>query len=240
MHLYSMHKRDVFLALCGFVCSFILLLFIGLAGPNVTQLHSISASHILSSSHHLNRTQFEHLLHNGPFRLHSPTVSSYDDHLRLWITVRLQGKTSVATTTAAVQDNADADIDTFQKTFRTWLRVTVRQSKQPEAINRSILNQFDVDRNNVSGSSHNLHCDANRCDPVLLLSLEQLDHSQYTIQLSFNQLLNSLQSPSIRDIEFTFTTLNAPFANLSIWFRLLCLLSCLVISVRLAQSTLTV
>lgn len=238
MHLYTMHKRDILLALCGFVCSFILLLLIGLAGPNVARLHSVSASHILSANRVANQTMLTNLMHHGPFVLHSPLVNSYDDHLRLWMTIRLRpvarpGKSTISTTPSSAISAEGDHTETFQKSFPTWLQIIVRQSGDAKSVGQLMLNQWKGPQSsNQSGSYHNLRCFDRQCEPILLVSLEQLDHFAYTIRLGFDQLINAQFAPKIEDIEFTFATLNPTFASLSIWFRLLCLLSTLIISVK--------
>lgn len=86
MHLYHMHKRDVLLLLSGFLATFILLLFIGLAGPNTTKINSVSAQDLFQMKN-LNESIKNSLLPSGPFILSSPAISVYSEHLRLWVSI---------------------------------------------------------------------------------------------------------------------------------------------------------
>lgn len=79
-----MHKRDILLILTAFFASFILLLFIGLAGPNVTKFDSIRAQDLFNRNK-LNESIRENLLETGPFILSTPPISVYSEYLRLWV-----------------------------------------------------------------------------------------------------------------------------------------------------------
>lgn len=81
-----MHKRDILLILSGFLATFILLLFIGLAGPNVTKFDSITAQKIFDENK-FNQSIRGSLLETGPFRLGAPPISVYSEHICLWVSI---------------------------------------------------------------------------------------------------------------------------------------------------------
>lgn len=91
MHLYAMHKREILLTLAGFLSTFVLLLFIGLAGPNVTKLDTKMANDIFKDNN-INASLASDLLYQGPFTLFTPTMSTYSQHLCLYITFYLRNE----------------------------------------------------------------------------------------------------------------------------------------------------
>lgn len=233
MHLYTMHKRDLLLSLTGFVSSFVLLLFIGLAGPNVTRLQSISAAEVFDM-HHLNHSVAQQLLHNGPFLLHSPQLSTYADHLRLWVTFRLDNSVSSKQENDLGSTVSSIDLDegeAFHKRFRTLLRVTGKQGSNVDRIIIDQINRSDSSSQTDSSKYHRLFCSGVHCHPVQLLHLEHLNFQTYSVEIRFEQLLSEHLHSRISDIEFTFATLNPSFTNLTIWFRFICLICALAVTV---------
>lgn len=234
MHLYTMHKRDLLLSLSGFVSSFVLLLFIGLAGPNVTRLQSISAKEIFDL-HHLNQSVAQQLLHNGPFLLHSPSLSPYADHLRLWVTFQLDNSVSkrdslTSTSTASSLDLEEGEA--FHKRFRTLLRVIGKENSNSDQT--TIIDQINGSSSSLLSDSskyHRLFCSGIYCQPIQVLHLEHLNFQTYSVEVRFEQLLSEHLQNRISDIEFTFATLNPSFTNLTIWFRFICLVCALTVTV---------
>lgn len=93
MYVYIMHKREVLLSLLTLLSSYILLLFIGLAGPNVDTLNSVTAQQIFSDSN-INANYTSQLLQSGPFIVTTASLSSYSQQLSLYISFSLLNEES--------------------------------------------------------------------------------------------------------------------------------------------------
>lgn len=85
MRLYSMHKREFVMVFLGFFACFILGIFIGLAGPPITQTTGISASTILANTSH---ARDKNIKATGPFTMRSPLMTTYSQ--QLWIIAKLE------------------------------------------------------------------------------------------------------------------------------------------------------
>lgn len=80
-----MHKREFVMVFLGFFACFILGIFIGLAGPPITQTTEISATTILSNTSHAHDTNIKA---TGPFMMRSPLMTTYSQ--QLWIIAKLE------------------------------------------------------------------------------------------------------------------------------------------------------
>lgn len=199
MHLYGMHKREIFLALAGFLSTFVLLLFIGLAGPNVTKLDIDKASDIFKKNN-INSSLATNLLSKGPFKLFTPTMSTYSQHLCLYITFYLRNEESS---------------ETFNKEFIVALKMEGIKFEGKGVI---IL---DEELDLGGGRSHHLFCSDKRCDPIQVFHLEFLEYQSYGFTVSFKGLESIHEKYEITDIRFTFQSINSSFTTLTIWFRFL-------------------
>lgn len=215
MHLYAMHKREILLALAGFLSTFILLLFIGLAGPNVTKLDVTQASEIFKNNQ-INSTAGSELLFKGPFVLITPSMSTYSQHLCLYVTFYLK--------------NEEAS-ETFHKDFVVALKIKgIEDEKTSKSV--EILNE---DLELGGGRLHHLYCSVKRCDPVQTFHLEFLEYQSYQFEVTFRELESVHAKYVISDIRFTFQSINTSFTNLSIWFRFLFLAVAFLIMVSAAN-----
>lgn len=93
MYVYVMHKREVLLSLMTLLAAYVLLLFIGLAGPNVDKINSVMAKEMMIESN-INDNYTAQLLSYGPFVVTTPTLSPYSQQLSLYLTFSLQNEES--------------------------------------------------------------------------------------------------------------------------------------------------
>lgn len=217
MHLYVMHKREVLVTLAGFVSSFILLLFIGLAGPNVTRLDVTKASEIFKSDN-INDTTATQLMQTGPFALYTPTMSTYSQHLTLYVTFFLKNEESS---------------ETFNTDFVVALRIEGITEPSEEAKNRvEILNE---DITMAGGRMHHLFCSVKKCNPIQVFHLEFLEYQHYDFEVTFRKLEPVHKKYGISDIRFSFQSINSSFTTLTIWFRFVFLAAAFTVTVSTAE-----
>ena len=88
-----MHKREVLLSLLTLLSSYILLLFIGLAGPNVDKVSSITSRQIFTDSS-ISDNYTAQLLQSGPFIVTTASLSAYSQQLSLYISFSLVNEES--------------------------------------------------------------------------------------------------------------------------------------------------
>lgn len=93
MYVYVMHKREVLLSLSALLSAYILLLFIGLAGPNVDKINSVMAKEMISESN-IQENYTAQLLSYGPFVVITPALSTYSQQLSLHLTFSLKNEES--------------------------------------------------------------------------------------------------------------------------------------------------
>lgn len=93
MYVYVMHKREVLLSLLSLFSVYILLLFIGLAGPNVDKVNTVTAQDIFTESN-INPNYTSQLLSSGPFILTTPMLTPYAQQLSLHVTFSLKNEES--------------------------------------------------------------------------------------------------------------------------------------------------
>lgn len=93
MYVYIMHKREVLLSLLALLSAYILLLFIGLAGPNVDKVTKITAQEMFTESN-INSNYTSQLLQSGPFIVTTASLSSYSQQLALYISFSLKNEES--------------------------------------------------------------------------------------------------------------------------------------------------
>lgn len=216
-----MHKREVLLSLAGFICSFILLLFIGLAGPNVIKLQTTKATEMTTT----NGTSPSELLSTGPFTMYIDSLSTYSQHLYLYVRFYLK-KEDLS--------------ETFTKNFIIALKINGIQS---ETITSAIPNQstqsisstgitvLNEDINLHGGRFHSLICTGSKCNSIQVFHLEFLEYSSYAFEVNFRGLEQIEANHGIKDIKFTFQSTNTSFTTLTIWFRFVFLATAFVVTV---------
>ncbi|KAI1292816.1 Transmembrane protein [Halotydeus destructor] len=210
MHLYTMHKREILLTLAGFLSTFVLLLFIGLAGPNVTKLDVTQASEIFKTNH-INMSTGSEILYKGPFVLITPTMSTYSQHLCLYVTFYLK--------------NEEAS-ETFHKDFVIALKIkAIEDEKSGKSVD--ILSE---DLELGGGRLHHLYCSVKKCDPIQTFHLEFLEYQSYEFEVTFKGLESVHAKYVLNDIKFTFQSINTSFTTLTIWFRFVFLAAAFVIT----------
>lgn len=79
MRLYSMNKREFVLVFLAFFASFVLGIFIGIAGPPITLTKEVDAATLQK-----NDTKSEDFIATGPFVLKSPFTTTYSQQLWLF------------------------------------------------------------------------------------------------------------------------------------------------------------
>lgn len=211
MHIYAMHKREILLTLAGFLSTFILLLFIGLAGPNVTKLDVTQASEIFKANN-INSSISSNLLFKGPFVLITPSMSTYSQHLCLYVTFFLKNEEST---------------ETFHKDFTVALKIKgIVDEKGSKSL--TILSE---DIKLGGGRTHHLYCSVRRCDPIQTFHLEFLEFQSYEFYVTFDGLESVHEKYIIGDIRFTFQSINTSFTTLCIWFRFVFLVVSFIITV---------
>lgn len=146
MHLYVMHKREVLLALLGFCSTFVLLLFIGLAGPNVAKLDEISASEMFEQDK-MNASISQRLISTGPFAVTTTSLSTYSQQLCLFLTFHLKN-----------EETSEA----FHKDIVVAVQIDGDESGK--------LTKLFAD----DGRTYQLYCSALKCEPIEVLHLQFL------------------------------------------------------------------
>ena len=225
MHIYVMHKREVLLSLAGFICSFILLLFIGLAGPNVTKLQTTKATEMTTT----NGTSPTDLLTTGPFTMIIDSLTTYSQHLYLYIRFYLK--------------NEEVS-ETFNKHFIIALKINGILSETVSSVIRNqslqaispqtgvtILNE---DINLGGGRIHTLICTGSKCNSIQVFHLEFLEYSSYAFEVNFKELDSVQTKYGISDIKFTFQSTNTSFTTLTIWFRIVFLTTAFFVTVSMS------
>lgn len=211
MNVYAMHRREILLSLAGFLSTFILMLFIGLAGPNVVKLDLLKASEIFEKDQITNISVQQSLLVSGPFIVNVPEMSSFSNRICLWITFFIKG---------------DPDTGAFQKQFT--ITINIRGKINGNNSGEAILIDSDA------GRHHHLNCNGNLCEPIQVMHLEYLKYSNYEIEMKFKDLEHFNSKNPITDIDFTFQSINPSFTSLTIWFRFIFLVLTFIITVCLS------
>jgi len=204
-----MHKREILLTLVGLLSGFVLFIFIGLAGPNITKLDTLTAVDIFDKDKINSSSVKQSLLISGPFLITVPKISRYSVHLCLWITFFIEG---------------NEESVSFQKRFSIAIKIKGIDGNQTY----SVLDE-SFERNQAT--SHPLICDENRCEPIEALHLEHLDYTKYEIEIRFNNLQHFDSKNHITNIHFTFQYINPSFTSLTIWFRFIFLMITFMVTV---------
>lgn len=115
------------------------------------------------------------------------------------------------------------ETEAFHKQFYVSLRITATSdSKEEEILNE---NQLNLDHKQKFGRVHKLVCVSKKCNPVEILHLEYLQYSTYSIYIRFQDLHTINEKYHMKDILFTFQSINSSFTTLTIWFRFFFLVS---------------
>ncbi|XP_014262510.1 transmembrane protein 181 isoform X1 [Cimex lectularius] len=207
MRLYSMHKREfVMVFLCFYIC-FGLGVFIGLAGPPITVTSSFKGTSILKEQN----TSIGDIWH-GPFKIKSPTMSTY--HQQLWVLAQIR------------TDNKDDDI--LDRAFHVSVAISALTSDHKEV---RILRA-----DQAHNRTHHLRCDSQICNPVTILHLGFLDYTHYILDVNFNGLENFHKHYTVKQVTFFFKSYNPGFTQIEIWFRFIFLLSTFIITCWFAHT----
>lgn len=84
MRLYTMHKREFVIVFMAFLAAFGLGIFIGLAGPPITEETEITAQQIMAMT---NSTAVAPSIASGPFLVKSQFLTTYNQ--QLWVIAKL-------------------------------------------------------------------------------------------------------------------------------------------------------
>lgn len=88
MRLYTMHKREFVMVFVAFLAAFALAIFIGLAGPPITEETEITAKQIFAQMNATTRPgAVAPTIANGPFMIRSQFMSTYNQ--QLWVFLRM-------------------------------------------------------------------------------------------------------------------------------------------------------
>ncbi|CAG2166422.1 unnamed protein product [Oppiella nova] len=197
MYLYVMHKREILLSLLALLSTYILLLFIGFAGPNVHKINKITATEIFSESQ-INSSYISRLMSSGPFVVTTPSLNTYSQQLCLFLTFHLK--------------NEEAS-----EAFHKEIAVNIRLDGIDES-NKNISIISD------SSLTYQLYCGGRQCEPIQVLHLTYIAYKHYRVGIAFERLDTVNNKYVIEDITFTFRSINTSFTTLSIWFRFFFLL----------------
>ncbi|CAG2108866.1 unnamed protein product [Medioppia subpectinata] len=197
MYLYVMHKREILLSLLALLSTYILLLFIGFAGPNVHKVNKISATEIFTESQ-INSSYTNRLMSSGPFVVTTPSLNTYSQRLCLFLTFHLK--------------NEEAS-EAFHKDIVVKMKLDGIDSSNK---NISIVSD--------SSLSYPLYCGGRQCEPIQVLHLTYIAYTHYRVNIAFDSLESVNNKYVIEDIVFTFQSINTSFTTLSIWFRFFFLL----------------
>lgn len=122
------------------------------------------------------------------------------------------------------------ETEAFHKQFFVSLRITAKNDLGEEKLFLN-ENQLNLDHKQKYGRVHKLICVSRKCNPIEILHLEYLEFSSYTIEIRFQDLHTINEKYHIRDILFTFQSINSSFTNLTIWFRFFFLLTSFICTV---------
>lgn len=192
MYLYVMHKREILLSLSALLSTYILLLFIGLAGPNVYKVNAITANEIFTQSQ-INNTFTNRLMSSGPFVVTTPSLNTYSQQLCLFLTFHLK--------------NEEAS-EAFHKEIGVNIRL---DGIDAENRNVSLINDGRL--------TYRIYCGGRQCDPIQVLHLTYIAYKHYRVNITFTRLESVNEKYIIDDIVFSFQSINSSFTTLSIWFR---------------------
>lgn len=204
MYLYVMHKREILLSLLALLSAYILLLFIGLAGPNVYKVHKITANEIFTQSQ-INNSYINHLMSSGPFVVTTPSLSTYSQQLCLYLTFHLK--------------NEEAS-EAFHKEIGVNIKLDGIDNENGDK-NVTLINDGRL--------SYQIYCGGRQCDPIQVLHLTYIAYKHYRVNITFTRLESVNQKYVIDDIVFSFRSINSSFTTLSIWFRFFFLLISFVV-----------
>lgn len=87
MRLYTMHKREFVLVFMAFLAAFGLGIFIGLAGPPITEETEVTAKQILAMTNSSSASATPPSIASGPFLVKSQFLSTYNQ--QLWVIAKL-------------------------------------------------------------------------------------------------------------------------------------------------------
>jgi hypothetical protein len=141
MRLYSMQKRHFLAAFTTFGALFMVSVLLGAASPDMVERSAVRASSLNGTG----------LVPRGPFLLHSPRLSRYNQ--QLWLLAELEGEESSAS---------------VSQTFTAMVSVV--------GLDRG-LTRGDLIGTRRHNRTHNLDCTGAHCQAVILLHLGFLPDS---------------------------------------------------------------
>ncbi|KAG5675668.1 hypothetical protein PVAND_005555 [Polypedilum vanderplanki] len=121
MRLYSLNKRSFSLVLMAFFVCFLLAVFIGIAGPEITSIKKIEASKLFDQNENVTAK-----ITTGPFKIQSQALNSYARQLWLFAKYEIENIDETFDTTFLVsvkikglEDDKLKNIEKFQPQNRT-------------------------------------------------------------------------------------------------------------------------
>ncbi|XP_066254636.1 transmembrane protein 181 [Euwallacea similis] len=196
MRLYSMHKREFVMIFVLFFACLSLTIFIGLAGPPITQTSPIDATSLLPKLNNSDRKDVA----TGPYVMKTPRLSTY--HQQLWVIAKFK------------TENSDGEI--IDKEFNVCVTLSgINEDHKPEEI---------LNRKDHQNRTRHLHCDKQICDEFIVLHLGHLDYTHYIVNIKFYNLESFHTRYNIKELYFHFKTYNPDFTQIEVWFRLIFLI----------------
>uniref|UniRef100_A0A673HNZ5 Transmembrane protein 181 n=1 Tax=Sinocyclocheilus rhinocerous TaxID=307959 RepID=A0A673HNZ5_9TELE len=200
MRLYTLSKRHFVLVFVVFFFCFGVSTLIGVSGPKI-----ISENYYNGLSVSTNASK------SGPFDLHSPPLSNYNQ--QLWLTCIIQLYSSIA------------DL--------SWEELGMNVELQGVMQDASVMRIS----NNVHNKNRSLRCAAHQqaCDEIIVLHLGYLNYTQYKINVSFRNLQDGLKD-KIKNVTFVFKMYSATFSQVEIWFRFVFVVMTFIVTCVFAHS----
>ncbi|XP_019772753.1 transmembrane protein 181 [Dendroctonus ponderosae] len=209
MRLYSMNKREFVMIFILFFACFGLTVFIGLAGPPITETTAVDAISILPKLN--NATNFKDIA-TGPFIMKTPKLSTYNQ--QLWIIAKMKTQ--------------NTDGETIDKEFDICVTLSgLTEEHKPAKI---------LTAKNHQNRTHHLRCDKQACDEFIVMHLGYLDYTHYMVNIAFYDLETFHATYNIRELYFHFKTYNPDFTQIEVWFRLIFLIGAFGITWWFCQS----
>ncbi|KAL1491469.1 hypothetical protein ABEB36_012065 [Hypothenemus hampei] len=196
MRLYSMHKREFVLVFVLFFACLSLMMFIGLAGPPITEATRFDGAALLPKLNNgtsVNQKQ----LATGPFIMKTPKLSTYNQ--QVWIIATLE------------TENTDGE--TIDKEFQICVTVSgLTEEHKPTSVSPHYEHH---------NRTRHLHCNKQICDEFLVMHLGYLAYTHYIVNFHFYDLEAFHERYHIKELNFHFKTYNPSFTAIEIWFRLI-------------------
>ncbi|XP_060526365.1 transmembrane protein 181 [Cylas formicarius] len=200
MRLYSMHKREFVLVFILFFAAFGLTIFIGLAGPPITQTLELDGLSLLPKFNKTSPPNRKDIA-TGPFITKTPRMSTYNQ--QLWLIAKLS------------TENTDGEI--IDKKFQICVSLSgLTEEHKPAVI---------LDSKEHQNRTRHLKCEKQTCEEFIVMHLGCLDYAHYIVTVNFYGLEAFHSRYNIEGLYFYFKTYNPDFTQIEVWFRLIYLTS---------------